>query len=262
MKRLLLSCLLVGCGAAPALRPTTRAPESGPYVVDLAATGELTYVVWSNGRVEQWGMATRQEVFTEVGTPIAEVETFGSTVCVRTRSHAVWCGAVLEPPGLVMEAEEGRLLVGGRPIGDHVCLTSAHETRCVRLTDQESWNPSPPVPVSQLTIGRFHACGVEGSRAGCWGAGNNGAIDGVLVGDDSSLPTFPPDLDRDSPRALHAGPLRTCAVLRSGELWCFGRHDGMRWPDWRSPTHTRARHVEGTYVDVFVSDHHACALDE
>lgn len=258
MTRWLAFLVLFGCGAERGVE-TLPSPSIGRYVVDLAASPMESWLVWSDGRVEWNGSDRFGSEFEGIGAQVRAVEVFaGTTQCART-DEAVWCRVYGQHPRRFELGGDGRLTVGVG--GLMACIGADGGARCALLHELADEFIIPPGVLSMLSLGRGHACGVVDGRAGCWGSGTRGALDGVRLRDDSETPVFPEGLDPTAPRAVRAGADRSCAVLRDGSLWCFGSY-GMRWPNWNDPERTRAQRIPGTYVDVFLGDHHTCAVDE
>jgi hypothetical protein len=77
--------------------------------------------------------------------------------------------------------------------------------------------------VAAISARYLHACVVmEGGGVKCWGANALGQLgDGGRCGDSCDLPQDVPGLDGPV-AAISAGPLHTCALLRSGGVKCWG----------------------------------------
>lgn len=267
MKRFLWFLALSACASSPELAETSTTPsggrasatDPGRYVTDLTADVFFTLLAWSDGHVQRLGGERPGETFEEVGARVRHVVIDQDTQCASTSDDEVWCGSLGAVSARVSLSGPGELVVGGG--GDHACMVTGTRAECVVLHELADELSVPTRPISMLSLGRGHACGVVDGRAGCWGTGSRGALDGVRLRDDSETPVFPEGLDPTAPRAVRAGADRSCAVLRDGSLWCFGSY-GMRWPNWNDPERTRAQRIPGTYVDVFLGDHHTCAVDE
>lgn len=90
-----------------------------------------------------------------------------------------------------------------------------------------------------IAAGGHVSCVVDdGAAVKCWGR-NDGAAPGMrsdeeMLGDDE-LPSSYAGFRFDSPvRQLAPGSLRSCAVLETGKVWCWGHEPGRSFghPDW------------------------------
>ena len=96
--------------------------------------------------------------------------------------------------------------------------------------------PPAEVPFTQITAGKWHACGLErDATAYCWGRRN----------DDGEL--YPPQAKF---RQLSAGLGFTCGLREDGGLLCWGMND-----------QNQANPPRGEFTAVAAGRKHACALD-
>ena len=82
-----------------------------------------------------------------------------------------------------------------------------------------------------VTVGRYHACAIlDTGDVRCWGDGN--AMPGTSedIGDDE-LPSTAPvvNLGGNKAVAISAGQSATCAVVESGDVWCWGNGPTARY---------------------------------
>jgi hypothetical protein len=118
------------------------------------------------------------------------------------------------------------------------CALTSTETLCWGLfsaegdgchsTVHDSATPLGIGPATLLSVGGAHACAAAGSDLYCWGAGGSGQLGVPLASCDIVLNPFsdgPVKNSIHSPIALASGGAFTCAVLRSGEVRCWGDNE-------------------------------------
>ncbi len=82
-----------------------------------------------------------------------------------------------------------------------------------------------------VTVGRFHACAIlDTGDVRCWGDGNAMPDTSDDIGDDE-LPSTAPvvNLGGNKAVAISAGQSATCAVVESGDVWCWGNGPTARY---------------------------------
>ena len=82
-----------------------------------------------------------------------------------------------------------------------------------------------------ITVGRFHACAIlDTGDVRCWGDGNAMPDTSDDIGDDE-LPSAVPvvNLGGNKAVAISAGQSATCAVVESGDVWCWGNGRSARF---------------------------------
>lgn len=75
---------------------------------------------------------------------------------------------------------------------------------------------------SDLTIGRFHACGIAAGETYCWGENISGQLG---IGDAGEAREPQPVTGGHEFVRVVAGYERTCALDVAGAAWCWGRND-------------------------------------
>ena len=120
-----------------------------------------------------------------------------------------------------------------------------------------------PFPITDLTSGYAHTCGLAGGTALCWGlnafaAAGVGSIGGVL-----SLPT-PPQTGGVAFSKIAAGGYHTCALTAAGEAWCWGWNaEGQTGiGSAGSPVILPQRVQDGglRFTEIAAGESHTCAL--
>ena len=99
------------------------------------------------------------------------------------------------------------------------------------IGDDETPASAGPVPIgtdrtaTAISVGRYHTCAIlDTGDVLCWGY--EPAIPGRItgIGDDEPASDGPlADLGGESAIAISAGYDNTCAVVESGDVWCWGR---------------------------------------
>jgi alpha-tubulin suppressor-like RCC1 family protein len=118
---------------------------------------------------------------------------------------------------------------------------------------------------ADLAVGRNHACARVADVVSCWGANNVGQLgDGSMAQQNAPVPAM---LPAGAVSKLEAGPDHTCAVLGTGELWCWGSNQGdqlliERGPDEFSPTPVLVPTGDLVIEDVTGGVEHACVLTD
>ena len=92
----------------------------------------------------------------------------------------------------------------------------------------DAWTPPPPVPVS-VAVGSAHACVLMSDEAiKCWGSNGHGQLGRDLPpasSDADHLPEPEATVAVDTPIALVASWLQTCALHAGGKASCWGAND-------------------------------------
>ena len=229
-------------------------------VVSLSAGTGHTCAVSSSGHVKCWGENGRGELGngsrdaslepTEVVLPggVTQLAVGAAHTCALLSTGEVRCWGVndqyqlgagapaqsVEPVAVEGLTDGIRNLAAG---AGHTCAVTANgEVHCwggnahgelgVGLASaapvaMPSKVQGLPGPMMMVAAGRFHTCAVS-PQGGvwCWGQNENGAL-----GDDTSLDRVLPvqPLGLPGPAvALSAGAGGTCAVLASGDAYCWG----------------------------------------
>jgi alpha-tubulin suppressor-like RCC1 family protein len=146
---------------------------------------------------------------------------------------------------------------------------SATEIAPAPAAEEEPAPPEPEAPrvvPRTIAFGAQHRCKLEDGRVLCTGDDQHGQLGRgrIDVLDTSSSPV----VGIDDAVSICAGALTSCAVRRSGELWCWGWNiRGQLGPQraedgsalYRSPTPLRAPDA-GDSVACTIGPEHACAI--
>lgn len=127
--------------------------------------------------------------------------------------------------------------------------------------------PIPLVaPATWVAVGTSHVCAALADRsAWCWGSNGQGEL-GNLVNTPydanrySAVPVRVLSLPEVEIKELGAGTGYACALLVSGEVWCWGSGDPLQITS--DPLRTDARLIPGlgSVKNLAFGDYHACAL--
>lgn len=123
----------------------------------------------------------------------------------------------------------------GLPYRGHLCVTAMGLLTCWGANDAQQVGPGADIitnptavsifdDVADLSLGYRHTCVIyDTSRdVACWGDGGDGRL-GVLS---SERPPVRDPVPLDGPAlSIAAGNRHTCALLESGDLYCWGAND-------------------------------------
>ncbi len=240
-----------GDGTDPPLWTTTAVVIPTPNALsDIAAGGHGTCVVRSNGAVLCWGEADSGELgdgsvgttsFTPVRTrdvlDVVQVEVhnghdfYGFRACARRHDGRVYCWGT------------GRWTSGG----------SASDEQLTPLAMASN--------AVDLAAGGEHVCVRNAARRlRCWGGNSAGQLGDGTTTDRFSFDFVPGLTDVI---AVDVSSQHTCAVVASGQTYCFGHTGNTQSGIWGPPYQvTSPNAIPGatTAVDVSVGDTHSCAL--
>lgn len=168
---------------------TTSAPgiisvdENGAYTVQSHGSATLTATLDSIS-VTVPVRITRFVDLASMFDPVCALDGFGDVYCVGTEHH-------------------------GNEFGPH--------------PRYETWTRlSGTLPISDLTAGRWHACGLSSGRVYCWGASTDRQMGYGAMGMWSRAPVL---ADERSYHVVDAGWEHTCALDTTAAAWCWGRND-------------------------------------
>ena len=207
------------------LNQAGNGPLSG--VRQVTAGASHTCALLTTGRVVCWGSGPGGQlgngatasaplpvpVLTATGplTGVSQISTNRSHTCARRSNRTVWCWG---------PNEVGRL--GDGSIADR--------RRAVRVLAVSG--PGPLTDVVHISAGGRHSCAVlANGQARCWGENSSRELGTGPNGPNQALrPVVVRSRDRGRPpltgiRTISAGSQFTCAVLRTGQVRCFGIDD-------------------------------------
>ncbi len=123
-------------------------------------------------------------------------------------------------------------------------------------------------PATGVAVGTSHVCVALSDRsAWCWGSNEQGELGNVAYAPydasrDSAIPVRVLALPDVEIKELGAGTGYTCALLASGEVWCWGNGDPLGAT--AEPLRTDARPIPGlgSVKSLAFGDYHVCALIE
>ncbi len=111
-------------------------------------------------------------------------------------------------------------------------------------------------PVSELSLGLFHACAIADASPWCWGLNGRGEL-GVASNAVATVPVTVPGV---SVQTLALGPLVSCATSSSA-TFCFGNHFGLLGG--ASGLLFEPTRVDlGIYSSVSFGSSYACGIDD
>ncbi len=174
----------------------------------------------ANGTVACWGQGEGNTPTTKAGaTDVVQVSGGTGTTCVRTSPGAVFCWGV---SGFTPTARTW--------LTDAIDISGPGGTQCgIHLGGQASCGGSVGTDVAGLTDatqvsrGNGHACAIRSNGAVvCWGSNSKGQLgDGSIV--DSPTPVAVTVAGVVLPKQIAAGFYRTCALMPSGRVTCWGQ---------------------------------------
>ena len=144
---------------------------------------------------------------------IMQVASGGEHTCALDEGGEVWCWGKTE---------------GGR-LGYTPSSSQAHMTRAQKVSGLSD--------IVHISAGGAHTCALDlSAQVQCWGEGGSGQLGNNLT-DDSTTPVTVKAAsgnsaaDLSSVAWLDAGRNHTCAVLTSGQVWCWGEGSDGRLGD-------------------------------
>jgi alpha-tubulin suppressor-like RCC1 family protein len=172
-----------------------------------------------------------------------------------------------------------RVLVCGMALLVVACVTDPAPTAAPTgssqatpaASDAPTTSPRPgPTPVPSdlragatiVTAGLFHTCALRvGGKVACWGQGFSGQVGETGESAISATPVDVPGLANIV--GIDAGGLFTCALRRSGSVWCWGSNGAGELGDGtRGGSHPVPQRVPGIRdaIDLSAGDRHACVV--
>ncbi len=209
----------VGLGHTDEVLKPEAIPSLLEGVVQISAGASHTCALKGSGAVVCWGVNDHSQLGAGAGAQSASpVAVVGLSAGIRlvaagaTHTCAVTIDGEVHCWGGNLHGELGLGSTSATPI--------ATPSKVIGL----------PGPMVSVTAGRFHTCSVSPSgEAWCWGQNEFGAL-----GDDTSLdrtmPVRPLGLP-SSVSALSAGAGGTCAVLDTGDAYCWGNNSNGQLGD-------------------------------
>jgi len=240
--------------------PTTVIDLEGP--VSALASGGHTCALLQSGDVECWGPGQHGQIgdgdsvyrlspthVSGLPAPAVSIAAGSGSTCAALADGTVWCwglsiAADLDENGVVSQPMphqvDGfadavtRVALGG----GHACaLTSGARMECWgsnlagQLGDNVDLLHTSPVsvhelpgPVSEISSGSLHTCGLIGGAAYCWGSNEWGQSGFSILQRQSNHPTPVVGLGGGALQ-IRAGDERSCAVTAQGEVTCWGWGD-------------------------------------
>ncbi len=222
--------------------------------IALSSTWTQHCALWPSGRVTCWGAidkGRRDPVLEprEVTGIDDAVQLAGGvgTQCARHRDGKVSCWGTNRygeiGDGTSASTDEPKRVTG---LDDAVDIAGRNVTFCAlrttgrvtcwgygehsNLGDGRDENSEVGVTVDtnvafdDIAVGGHHACGIASGRVHCWGEADTDRLRGVAEVGEVVVDTKIDDVQR-----IVAGFFHTCAVLRSGEILCWGT--GGIWRD-------------------------------
>jgi len=282
--------------------PTVTAPLAPvPMVTDasfIAGGGEHTCIIRSTGQLWCWGRNNSVQLGIAgipssaspimVGLPAAAQKIAAGAVhtCAILTTGEPWCwgdngngqlgrgtiGGMLVPGPITGVAAATDIAVGAA----HTCFTGGGTLFCVgdnfngQLGDGTTTDRPSPVRVPGVTnpieigLATQHTCAIDAVGAAyCWGSNNFGQIGNGTVGGTQLRPIPVRGLPVGSTVAqIGGGNGHTCALLGSGEVWCWGSAIfGQIGVMMRSPSPVPVRvGLPGAATQLTVGQEHACAV--
>lgn len=182
-------------------RPFVALALGGDFGCGLDRDGALA--CWGRNDQGQLGLGdTRDRTAPEtvpIGEPLVQVSTLDAAVCAIGRSGALYCWGY---------GRENGLGLGGPP------GQGADELSPRRVGTDSDW--------TYVSTGQGHTCGIrDGGRLFCWGR-NSSLACGLGPGSPAQVTTPSPVSERRDWYLVTAGTDSTCALDRSGGLYCWG----------------------------------------
>lgn len=290
----------VGDGAAFAYRPPVGVATLQSGVQAVAANGDHSCALLSNGSVSCWGDNSYGQLgdgsTNEQRTPVAvqglpasvtALALGGSHSCALLQSGGVACwgrnlsgqvgnGTTVDQKTTVVVGGLGAPVTALAAGANHTCaLLQSGAVQCWgdnangQLGNQTTVNQPQPVivsglagPAKAIATGSDHTCAVlVDGRVQCWGDNARGQLgDGSRT--DRSSPVLVSDL-RDIVTTVAAGRFHTCALAIDGDLWCWGSNNrGQLGVDALESSRTPLRviGVPGDATTLTAGLDHTCGL--
>lgn len=169
--------------------------SSDSTVIRVDADGHAIAVRPGEARVTIHSRNQAASVNLQVDSGFVSIEAGVAATCAQKLNRELWCWG------------------SGWTIGDHFTDGSSAVARKV---------PSP-VPLSEITIGSRHVCGLaDDGTAYCFGSPNAGADGSGHLRDFSSVPR--PVVTSLKFKSISAGWEHTCALTGDGVAYCWGRN--------------------------------------
>ncbi len=271
--------------ACPAEELGCSLPELLPAaegVLSVATGNHYTCAVITGGGVRCWGLNHRGQLGyghgnnigddelpasvgnVDVGAPVVQVVAGGLHTCALLSSGEVRCWG---------DAGAGRLGFGDTARQEWLAEQAG---RSVNVGDDETaaWASRVDLggPAIQLAAGQAFTCALlRGGDVRCWGTGLYGELGQVgvaYIGDDEHPGSLPP-VELGGPAAfIAAGHSHNCAILRTGEVRCWGRGYQGRLGygssenigDYEAPASAGSVALGGRAVHLSLGDGHSCAV--
>jgi len=244
--------------------------EIGNVRCYLAADGQV--YCWGTGRASGLNGTGTMEPLIEPRIPVVGITDAvglvvgGPYACARTSGGEVWCwGEMLDPTtgtGItalspirvltgVQQVSAGNGVTCGLRMDTDLECWGGNANGRVGVGSELDWVPVPTqlefpsgTEITQVSVGGSHACAVE--REGhvlCWGSNSDGQL-GVTSGmGESNVPVQVQDISDAT--FVSAGSSHTCAVTRSGDVWCWGANNGGALGDGTTETRDYPVQVRG-----------------
>lgn len=271
-----------------------------PDVVEISATGYFSCALTAGGATYCWGLndlgqlgdGTRTMRLAPVRAAPAigdaiRLSAGGESTCLVRESGPVLCwgrgsGGALGNGGFYDSPTPVQVVGLAHPLGiegsgGHYCVRRSEETPAcwgwngngqlgqpIEPSNELIATPVEPpglAGVLQISAGGRHTCARTGSVVACWGWNMFGQL-GNGSGPDSHTPVVVGGLDAAA-SDLSAGGSHTCALLETGDVYCWGANDvGQLGVGDRTGRDSPAR-VSGFTAPVeqlATGDYHSCAL--
>ena len=238
-------------GKGLAFGPDSHSPE---YVIDnslyVQVASGTTYScgVLQNGSLKCWGANTDGQLGIPGGVGRVAIPTFVNDSSLYTQV----AGAEFHSCGIL---QNGSLKCWGNKedgkVGDGGSTGFAGSPVFVNDTS----------PYLQISIGRFHSCGVlQNGSLKCWGSGRDGRLGvGGPVPPMQASPLFVNDSSLYA--QVSAGHDHTCGVLRNGSVKCWGDGADGRLGTGASDDQASPTHVNDSSLYTMVSVYtHTCGI--
>jgi len=269
---------LVGAGMSPDAGPPSASGalptrmDLVPLAKDVALGSGTACVTSATGGLSCWGSNASLQLARRPSEPLAgpsEIPLGGRPLAFAAPGHGS-VFAVTTSGEVLSWGRAGGLSCGGLPASS-----------CDVLLGRETSEDPDPVPrlipglskVRAVASASDHTCAIVGRRVECWGANSNGALG---RGDSDYDYKFPAptilslvieseDADAGAPQRADIplqiasqGP-RSCAVMGSGRVYCWGWVSEQQTPH-EPGLPTRVDGLSGPAVALAVSGQTACAL--
>jgi alpha-tubulin suppressor-like RCC1 family protein len=228
--------------------------------LDVAAGGDTTCAVTTGSNLSCWGSNNNGQVgdgtttdrWTPVSVPLAGVlqvstEPERGQTCALRADGSVWCwgsnaagelgnGTTNNSPSPVKVKLSSFAVQIGAGSGFTCALLATGDVDCWgnnsegELGNQSTTPSLLPTPASlpsgstrAIAVGGFHACALLTSgNVDCWGWDQSGQLGDGNSGSFEDFPVGVVGLPSGGVQAVAAGGYSTCALLTSGQVWCWG----------------------------------------